>query len=224
MLRAKRIVRFFATRAGVVTIAALLLVSGGAVALANVGSAPSDAAQAAQRRALVARKRHAGHHRRRTHRRTVAHAAAVGPGTTFPDQGVTLASPSPEASQYAAASSLSTASAAAAAFQQLPAAQSVFGSALTSANPTASLLSVVEQDPVVPNVVAGTSYSAWVVTVVGPPLSVGVGGPTIPSQGANPPSSPAPADSPQPATTTQCQDVGIYDLQLGKWTEMLQHC
>lgn len=221
MFRAKRFMRFLATRAGALLAVSLLLISGGAVALANTASTPNAATrQAAQRRALIARKRREGHHRKQSHRRTTGHAAAVGPGTTFPDQGVTLGSPSPQASQYAAASSLSTASAAVAAFQQLPAAQSVFGPALTSGNPSASLVSVTEQDPVVSNVTAGSSYAAWVVSLVGPEIGIGVGGPPVPSRGSSTP----PAAQPPATTTMQCQDVGIYDLQLGQWTEMLQHC
>lgn len=212
--------RIFATRVGVCTTVAILLVSGGAVALANGRSHPSGAAKAAKQRALVALKLREGHHRKRIRRRPGAHAAAVGPGTTFPDQGVTLGSPSPQASQYAAASSLSTASLAVAAFQQLPAAQTVFGLALTSGNPTASLMSVTEKDPVVSNVVAGSPYSAWVVTLTGPEAGVAVGGPPAPSRGST-----IPAATPSPsASTTQCQDVGIYDLTLGEWTEMLQQC
>jgi hypothetical protein len=161
---------------------------------------------ARKRAALIARKRHEGHHQTSAHTATVA----VGPGTTFADQGVTLSAASQQASSSATASSLPTSATAVAGFQNLPAAQTVFGPTTLSNNPAATLLSVTEQDPVVPGVTVGVPYSAWVVSVNGPQVEVGTPAGAPPTAG--------------PLTAAACKDVGIYDVQSNKWTELLQSC
>lgn len=201
--------RFLAAHAGSFAAIALLALAGGGVALADAGTptkaGPARATtssrhartEASKRARLVARKVRQGHRRK-------AHAA--GAGLTYPDQGVQVDPPSSQAAAIAAASPLSTPAAVLASFNQYPAAQSAFGSVLTSGNPSASLATVTEQNPIAPGVAVGIPYQAWVVSVRGPVNFYG-----------GPNSTPPPAD-------TQCNDVGIYDLQLSQWTELLQSC
>lgn len=153
--------------------------------------------QASQRARLVARKLW------RTHRQR---APVVGAAVTYPAQGVQVGAPSAQAPRYAATSGLSTSSADVASFKQDRAAQGAFGSAITSGNPTAALATVTEQYPVTAGVSVGVPYQAWVLSVRGP--AAFYGGP----------------DSRPPPAGLQCDDVGIYDLQLSKWTELLQSC
>jgi hypothetical protein len=209
----------------VAAVCALAVFGGAAIALADSGGGlPPTGAQprptghhhakklspaaAHKRAALVARKRREGHHRR-TKARSAA-VSSIGPGTTFADQGVTLSAASPSASSTASASSMPTSAAAVQGFQNLPAAQSVFGPTTLSDNPTATLLNVTEQDPIVSGVKVGVAYPAWVVSVSGPVEQVGT-----------------PADAPVaggPSTDLMCKDVGIYDVQTNQWTELLQGC
>lgn len=200
--------RFVATHAASLAAIALLALAGGGVAAATAhttGSAHPNRtsavprvsrSQVAQRARLIARKRRDGHHRR---------ARKASAALTYPDQGVQIDSPSPSASSLAASSSMSTSSAAVASFQGYPAAQSAFGSALTSGSPKASLATVTEQDPIASGVAVGVPYQAWAINTLGPAQSFGGSGTTPPAE-------------------TQCEDVGIYDLALGKWTELLQSC
>lgn len=153
--------------------------------------------QASQRARLVARKLREAHRQR-------AHSA--GAALTYPAQGVQVGAPSAQALRYAATSGLSTSSAAVAGFKQDRAAQGAFGSAITSGHPTAALATVTEQYPVTAGVSAGVPYQAWVLSVRGPAAFYG-----------------GPGSRPPPAGL-QCDDVGIYDLQLSKWTELLQSC
>ncbi len=157
----------------------------------------SPRSQASQRARLVARKLREAHRQR-------AHSA--GAALTYPAQGVQVGAPSAQALRYAAASGLSTSSAAVAGFRQDRAAQGAFGSAITSGDPTAALATVTEQYPVTAGVSAGVPYQAWVLSVRGPAAFYG-----------------GPHSRPPPAGL-QCDDVGIYDLQLSKWTELLQSC
>ena len=191
--------------------------TGGRNAVPNTGGPPDvvvhhharklSPSAARKRAALVARKRREGHHQH-----TPAHSASittVGPGVTFADQGVSLASASSSASSYAATSNITTSSAAVSAVENLPAAESVFGPTLAS-NHSVSLLNVTEKDPVVPGVTAGVPYSAWVVAFSGPEIVVG-------RPGDGPPSA-------TPSSTATCEDVAIYDVQISQWTELLQNC
>jgi hypothetical protein len=162
-------------------------------------------AAARKRAALVARKRREGHHHTRAHSAT----GAIGPGTTFADQGVTLSAASAQSQSYAAGSGLSTTAAAISGFQNLSSAETVFGPTTLASNPTATLLTVTEQDPIVSGVTAGVPYSAWVVSVNGPEIDTGP---------------PAPGATTASSTTATCKDVGIYDVQISKWTELLQNC
>jgi hypothetical protein len=95
-----------------------------------------------------------------------------------------------------------TPAAAVGAFERLPAVDGRSDGGI----PVASLRSVTEHDPVVSGVRVGVPYQAWVVRLRAPVIFTGGPGPT-----------PPPAD-------TKCIDVGIYDLQISRWTESLQAC
>lgn len=145
---------------------------------------------------------------RRGHRWPVggrpAHQAVSAGSTALSEQGVTLSPATLQAPVNAGASGVSTATDAVASLRSLPAAVSVFGPSLASGNPTATRFDVTESEPQNAGVVKGAPYPAWVVSVSGPPVFSGIG-------------------SPPPAGTT-CDDIGIYDLEIDQWTELLQSC
>jgi hypothetical protein len=209
----------------VATICVAAILSGAAIALADTGGLPKTGAQphatghqhphrlspaaAHKRAALIARKRKEG-----TRRSSSVHAAAVttvGPSSVFADQGVALSTAPPGASSAASASGLATSAAAITGLQNLPAAQTVFGPSTLSNSPTATLLDVTEQDPIVSGVTAGVAYPAWVVSISGPQINAG----------AQPG---VPATSSGLSNAATCKDVGIYDIQINRWTELLQSC
>jgi hypothetical protein len=203
MKRLKRFASNHTISVASLTVAVLGCGAGGALAAVTGGHAHSNrpAARAStptqrQRERVVARKRH-GHR--------VNAGAATTTAETYPDSGITVAAPSANATTLASQSQLSSAAAAAAAFRASPAAQNAFGPAV-SGTISASLQTVTEQEPIATGVKKNTPYQAWVVSVQGPVIFTG-----------GPNSTPPPAD-------TQCQDVGIYDLQTAEWSDYLQSC
>jgi hypothetical protein len=176
---------------------ALVIITGAGAALAAGGSAARHGApqSPADSRAQAIQRLVASKLRDGRH-----YAPTSGP--ISPDLGVQLGPPSAQAAGYAAASPIRTASAAIAAFAAL----GPFGSAIESGNPRATLQTVIERYPITPGVPAGVPYQAWVVIARGPVFFIG---------GLN--STPPPAG-------TRCNDIGVYDVELSKWTERMQSC
>lgn len=134
------------------------------------------------------------------HRRPLAVAAG---DVSYPSEGILLA---PTADNYTNSMS---ASEAVTSFRQLDTAQAVIGPGLQADEPATALKQVTESDPTYPGLTAGASYPAWVLTYTDmSPVFIGGGA------GSTPPD----------ASKMQCDDVGIYDLTLGKWTDVFQSC